>query len=134
MKRDGVPVDESKVAAYIAKQKEARAALEGQIKDFEETSAAVHNIVDAKLAKLKKEEEEALHDWEEHIRKSPRTLDGKVVRNRGPAFARLVRTFHSKGHSFAAALATLLAHPNGVQAKFAFNVARASKGAVLDNY
>ncbi|HEX9326986.1 MAG TPA: hypothetical protein VF915_10740, partial [Reyranella sp.] len=47
------------------------------------------------------------------------TLDGKPVRSRGPAFAKLVHALHAKGHSFGAVLATLAAYPNGVQSKFA---------------
>jgi putative DNA primase/helicase len=46
------------------------------------------------------------------------TKGGQPVQKRGPAFLSLVRELHGKGHDFAAVLALLKQHPNGVHAKY----------------
>jgi hypothetical protein len=46
------------------------------------------------------------------------TVDGRPVTKRAPAFMRVVRALHKAGHDFAAVLATLQAHPNGVHVKY----------------
>jgi len=47
------------------------------------------------------------------------TVNGKPVTKRAPAFMRVIRNLRQKGHDFAAVLATLRAHPNGVHSKYA---------------
>src|SRR5690348_377011 len=47
------------------------------------------------------------------------TINNTPPRKRGPAFLRLVRGLRAKGYDFASVLATLKAHPNGVQGKYA---------------
>jgi hypothetical protein len=46
------------------------------------------------------------------------TIDGKKPRNRGPAFAKVVREIYRRGHSFRAALGLLSRHPNGICSKY----------------
>jgi TPR repeat protein len=79
MKRDGIQIDQSKVAAYIARQNEARAAFDREMQDYEETSARAHNYYKAKIEELDRKTEALKREREQHIRTAPRTLDGKVV-------------------------------------------------------
>ena len=78
LQRDGVPIEEKKVAAYIGEARK-EADFKHEMEEEQAFSKKAVELYDAELAKIDKEKKAAIEKIESEIRNTPRTLDGRVV-------------------------------------------------------